>query len=478
MSFSFFSPTYVDNYWIKDRTFFSDMKLGLTNAALGSELNMLHSWSFNNPFGITQQYDIGSLLAGFWDTAYKNANATFSMNMMNMPMMQGFQFPATPGVQIIPPTVEKEPDKELTDEEKKEFQTKKDEFNKLYKEYDELDSETKKALGLDKILKSVKTDYDAESNNTPETMQKCINTLKEKISKIKSEDLKKILSKTQSEGVRDDRIDALYTDSITPDKIYSSLIGASVLKSDNIISELDTTLGKKHKPTLVEVLTQRKESGKEDVKFIKDSVDKVVSTLIERANEDDLRDSESVRNASSTLADKLKAYMEDKKCTQENKTALVEAFENLYKEIKLELARKQDKANLDKIEELPEGLQAKYVDENGNLKEEFRINEKETINFLNGIKKGWINAQELAASGFKEVKAFTNLTAASISQKGRDEVKEEDTTAEQENKEETTESKPNIFKRLWNKVCEWYSTLTNMETNYDVCDPSFLHIKR
>ena len=159
--FSFFSPSYVDNYWIKDRTFFSDMKLGLTNAALGAELNMLHSWSYNNPFGLTQQYDLGSLLAGFWNTAYKNANASFSMNMMNMPMLQDFQFPEVPVVQSPwkTPSPDRKPDKELTDEEKREFQQKKDAFNKLYKEYDELDAATKEALGLNKILKSVRFSY-------------------------------------------------------------------------------------------------------------------------------------------------------------------------------------------------------------------------------------------------------------------------------------------------------------------------------
>ena len=436
--FSFFSPSYVDNYWIKDRTFFSDMKLGLTNAALGAELNMLHSWSYNNPFGLTQQYDLGSLLAGFWNTAYKNANASFSMNMMNMPMLQDFQFPEVPVVQSPwkTPSPDRKPDKELTDEEKREFQQKKDAFNKLYKEYDELDAATKEALGLNKILKSVRESYNADSNNTPETMQNCIDELNEKINGITSSKLKDILGKVKNEELRDNRADALYKKDTDDDTIKGITEGASAITKGNILSELDTVMGGKGEKSVIEVLTSREDAKEEPIKA---AVASITNALIERAAEEDVKGADNVKEARNALITARDAYKE--KVNDGTKKNLVTAFENLYKVIKLTKAQKQDEENLKQIEELPDALKERYLTEDGKLKDEFRINEKETINFLNGIRKGWVSETEITKCGFTNMKLFSNTAAGIAPDKDTDTDKNGD-GADDENK------KPGFWARV------------------------------
>ncbi len=474
--FPLFSANYVDNYWIKDRTFFSDMKLGLENAALGMELSGLHNWQIK-PFNTTNFYDTNSLFTQFFTMAAQNAQIMTQNMFCGLPGMN-FQFPTLPGVAT--PEVsgtkekpEKEAKEDLTDEQKEQFDNLKEEFNNLYDSYNELDDATKKALGLDGILKTAKRAYDSKNNNKPESMQKCINDLKTAIDEISNKNLVKILDKVKPDAIeRDTRVEPLYNKDTDKELIkglvYGDGTGVPVITKDNIILELDTTMGTRGGKSIVRVLTEHEDA---DDKELVESVTFISNALLDRASKEDVKDAKGVIKAKGELAAALEKYKDE--VDAENKKAIVDAFENLYKEIKLELARKQDETNLEKIEDLPDELKAKYVDENGNLKEEFRINEKETINFLNGIKKDWVQASEIKTSGFSNITTFANITEPEKADEG-----EQEDDKEADKGKEATDSKPNFFTRTWNKVCEFFSTLGNMETNTDVCDPSFFHIKR
>ncbi len=405
--FPLFSANYVDNYWIKDRTFFSDMKLGLENAFLGMELSGLHNWQIS-PFN-TSFYDTNSLFTQFLETSAKNAQAMTENMFCGFPGLN-FQMPTIPGVTTTTPNKEIEGKKvkeDLTDEEKEEFNTLKEEFKDLYDSLDEIDTETKEALELNKILKEAKKCYDA--SDTPDKMQKCIDKLKSAIRDIEKKDknLKKILNKVTAEVARDSRAEKLYNSNTSKEEIKGLFEPAAnaAIKKENILSEIDLSMSRKegNNTSPINALVSRSDAKKSE---IQNAIKAVKNALLDRANMEDVKECENVINAKDKLIDAFEKYSE--KINDDNKKALVEAFENLYKEIKLAKARRQDEANRQKILDLPKELQELYLDENGMLKDKFKINETSTVNELKEIKGGTPNDPTPAADD----KGKVNYSAA------------------------------------------------------------------
>lgn len=457
MCFPLFNAKYVNNAWIKDRTFCSDMQLRFENAALGMELSGLHNWMIT-PYNMGGIYDTNSLFTQFFANAAQNAQIMTQNMFCNMPNFN-FQFPGMPGVNPTTPakeTTKKKPDEELTDEDRKKFEALQDEFNDLYDTLNEIDEETKKSLGITNILESAKKEYDRDSNTKPETMQTCIDNLKEKISKINDKNLKSILDKVAIEGTRDESANAIYEKGTDEATVESITRGVSVINKSNILLELDTVMGNRGEKSPIEALTSRKDADDEK---IKNAVKSITNALIDRASCDDIKDAKKVRDAKVALATARNGYMNE--VNGETKKALVEAFENLYKAIKLEKARLQDEANLEKIEELPDVIKEKYVDENGNLKDEYRVNEKETIEYLNGLKKDWVTETDIKDLGFNNLKQFANV----LPQKPDDKEDPVDDKNDDENK------KQGFWARTWESIKN-----LNWEGAWEECKKPFTNI--
>ena len=437
--------SYVDNYWIKDRTFFSDMNLKMQNAALGMELSGLHNIrysSFTMP-----EFDSQTLLTKFWDIAAKNAynSANNMFNMMtNMPGFK-LEMPPMPGIMptlgttpsTSPVVGKKKPGEELTDEEKNEFKTAQNEFKKLYDGLNDLDSKIKEELGLNAILKAAKEEFDDDGNTTPASMKTCLENLKKAITEIPNDKLHKILDKLPaSSAERDMKANIIYDQTATAEKILNNLNGeeASCITASNIMAEIENQAIKK-KTTPIRVLMDRKDSEKEAVQCIKQSVTIITETLIDRANQEDVKEGSKVIEARSDLADKLKAYKEDEKCTDATKDALDKAFITLYKEIKLEQARKKDSENKEKINDMPQELRSRYLDEKGELKPEYKINENKVKEELKTMK----------------------ITSSGSSEEDDENDNEEKTPASNENGEKLN---------LWQRIKNGWNKFMNMNNEY------------
>ncbi len=400
----FIRPNYIDNYWIKDPTFFSDMNLRLNNAALGMELSSLHNWSFS-PVNLYSNMDMGTLLSNFWNIAQQNANAQASSWMMGFPQLSG----VTPGIapwntgkvdNVKTPGAKED----LTDEEKEEFEEYTKDFNKLYDRLNEVDSEVAKKLGLDKILKNIKEDF--ESANTPNKVMNCIKSLKEAIDKIDNTTLKKILINTMPDTVaRDQSATKLYDENTDKTTIYGLMYpkagDAVAITKDNIINELDTRMCNEHQTSPIEALTSREDA---DEKEIKKTVEAIVDVLLQRAAEKSVKDDPNVKAAAVKLAAARDGYME-KKGEKKYKEEINNAFVDLYKAIKVKEAKNMDEKNKTEIiDELPDILKEKYLDKDGKLKPEYRINENNVTNLMKTISGG---TQAQVSSGAANYAATT-----------------------------------------------------------------------
>lgn len=381
----FIRPNYIDNYWIKDQTFFSDMNLRLNNAALGMELSALHNWSFA-PVNLYSNMDMGTMLSNFWSIAQNNANAQMSSWMTNMPQVGGGTTAGIlPWSQQIKTDGAKthKPKDDLTDEEKEEFEEYTDDFNSLYEKLDKIDSETAKKLGLTEILEDVKGKFDKA--DTPEKVLACIKALEEKISQIKDESLKKILvNKMPSTMARDEKVSGLYTTDTSKESVEALMNGAAAITKENIINELDIRLCNENSSSPIEVLTNREDADEDK---IKNTVEKIVNVLLQRAADNEVKDDPTVKLAKDKLAEVRDKYMKEDGEDKE-KVNLNNAFIDLYKAIKMKEAKNMDEKNKEIIDELPNILKEKYLDNDGKLKPEYRINENNVADLMKSVKGG------------------------------------------------------------------------------------------
>lgn len=382
---------FVDNLWIKDRTHFSDLKLNNENAQLSMMLSGLHNFTFNS-FNTMPQMDMGMLLGTFWNNAFNQANAELSMMFANFPQMGNFQMPAfTPqagvstGSSARVSTTRPTAPEDMSEADKKTFEEKCDEFEALVGTYSSLTSDDMKKLGINsKDLDRIKKNFaKAESLEDLDSLIEKYNKIFENISEEK-------LAGFITALARDNRADNVHDCSFAKlqslesfQKIYDH-IGAGI-SADNIIA-LDTKhLGLREGTLLIENLLKLNPSKQADHESLKASVGRVIDLILIRAK--DL--TPEVLAAADSLKDAYKeAYMgkdkngketENRVITPDGKVAIVNAYKNLYIQIRIAEAVKHDKeqyeTNVVSSETIPEEIKKKFVDANGDLNVNLRKSE-------------------------------------------------------------------------------------------------------
>ena len=366
---------FVDNLWIKDRTHFSDLKLNNENAQLSMMLSGLHNFTFNS-FNTMPQMDMGMLLGTFWNNAFNQANAELSMMFANFPQMGNFQMPAfTPQAGVSTgSSASADLDPDLTDDEKKDAKNLQKKFNNQVDKYKDISAEAKKALGLDKIIADAKTALSEAT--TPEEIQKCIDDLDNAIADIPAKKLNTALElyKVAPDSQLDGNVKVLYDANSTKENILNHVNGydgnTAVINAQSVIAEMDNRLLKEADDYALKALLSRDDSKEDE---IKEAVKTIVNSMLSRADFDKCKDDTKVTEAREVLVEARNNY-EAAHTNADNKKALKTAYENLYYAIKLAEAKFNDNKMVeDFVSTLPETLQVKYLDENGELKADYQI---------------------------------------------------------------------------------------------------------
>lgn len=401
---------YVNNFWIKDPTNYSTHKLNYDNAELSMALSGLHNISFNS-FATMPQMDIGTMLSAFWNNAFKAANAEFAQMMMFMPSFNAggaFQMPGMAqgigamtggtatgtgssigsGAKIL--------DENLTEQQIERAKTLQTQFKEKIEKYEKLDEDTKKALGLNKILEEAKKEFDLATN--PTKIEECTNKLDEALKGISQEKIKSVfITKNPYKPgvVEDSKFNVFYGEASALTSIAQQLEGgiAALITDKNIIAEMDKriTIGEDYN---ILYLLKKNPTKADDKKLVINMVNQIIGDMLTRANSEIVKDDANVKDAASKLRTIKSQCKDDKSAlntytnTVNNSAKLLEAFEDTYIAIKKAEAKHYDEQLKD---ELPEVL-LELCDENVNLNTE---NVKTDIEKINTIRINR-NAEERA----------------------------------------------------------------------------------
>lgn len=384
---SYMMPRYVDNYWLKDQTFYSDSKLLFENAAYRSANSDLYSWDYNfssMPNFYMGAGDLGTpSFSDMFNRAIEKANMQFQSMMTSMqgmfagsqagafqPVAGGSQVGQVGGSQNV-----SEP-KMAEGEDKAKWDTAKKDCEKLIKEYAKLDSDTIEKLGLEKAISNLKEDYSAATK--VDELNSCIDTFKKVIESISEDSLKKILTTGtfahEISTFKSSEVQFSYA-ATAIDKVLNSIEGKPVVDKDTIMAEIYTRLNIGAKCLLEDVIADFNH-GKEDKTNYTNVIETLSNYLLEYA-----AGFSTVAMYRTNLINARKDYVtacadKNNNLTTQTKTAenLIKSYKALFMALLVEEANKNDGENKDKINKLPELIKSRYYDEHSILKDCFAIN--------------------------------------------------------------------------------------------------------
>jgi len=399
MTFWDISGSYI---WTKDRSDYINPLLNMENACLSVDLSSI--WTQQYMIMPQQNSSLGmmDLFAKMFQNAYSAASSSIQANAFlfagfgggsgipsTVPQVPGTVVPQT-GV-VATPTADPVPPEEMSETEKDAFKNAMDAYKEVLGKFEGLSDEDAKNLKIYNKLQNIKKKYSAAKKT--ETITTCKTDLENILNSLNTDTLKKLLTSKDdilsSTGSYGNLVNPkVYTDSEQIENVKNLVIDSSTtFNSENIIN-YDAWRLKQGKNLLIEVLLDKKtpeksELCKSDRVHIVDSVVHVAGLLIDNAtnlegNDNDIQEKvKALNDAIETYKKSDDTYLASTK--QDNKDAVIKAYKNLYKEMRIARAVKADKANRELIEErepqLPDAIKEKYYDENGQWKTEFNFNE-------------------------------------------------------------------------------------------------------